>query len=494
MKTNKFILKIYPNRDFIKPAVSFIVSSAQEFCVFSKKRKAFEKSVYSAISLAMECLLVGGGDEPVLINVFELESKLNIEIINRGVPVLFSGDKFECGIVEKSYLSDFYESSKDMDEVLIKNFCRDGQAIILKVSPDSKGAGNSADKTSAKKIVLRDKDISIRSLKAGEGINLSQLFYFVYGYKYIHESIYYPERIKKMIESGDLISVAAVMPDGRLAGHVGLVKWGASPPVFEAALGLVDPAFKSKGLFKDMFAAIIEKIKTTSMQYCFFDFVTNHDLSQKFISKFGTCDMSILVGCQSKLNQARLEKIGLGPDPEKMDRYSLLFSIIPRVKYPFGKTVSLPASIGESMEFLLKPLNLEWTPSSRFESLPDKGDYKADYDAAQSSVIFDLFDPGREAIESILEEWRSALKNGFQYAGIDIPVAKPGLGGLYDILSGNKFFVAGFVPHRFSDKLCFRFQAIGYTEVAFDKIKIFSDTGKRLFEIIKKDYERNCQI
>ena len=494
MKILKSFLKTNPAPNFINPALSFIVSSARTLKIPDESLALIEKTASSAIALVAECLLAGGSDDPVIIGVFESEGKFNIEIINRGIPLLFTEGEFEGGIVAGSCLSEFRESARNADDMSIKNLGRKGQAIILRFNMPSKPEGDFSDEAPREKNILEDKGIAIRPLKSGEEINLSQLFYFVYGYKYIHESIYYPERIKDMIKRGDLISVVAALPGGRLVGHVGLVKWGSSPPVFEAALGLVDPALKSKGLFKDMFIAIIEKVKITPMQYCFFDFVTNHDLSQKFISKFGTRDMSIFVGCQSKLNQARLEKLGIGADPEKMDRYSLLFSIIPRVKHPFGKTISLPASIGESMEFLLKPLNLEWTPSSRFESLPDKGDYKADYDAAQSSVIFDLFDPGREAIESILEEWRSALKNGFQYAGIDIPVDKPGLGNLYDILSGNKFFVAGFVPHRFSDKLCFRFQSIGHAEVAFDKIKIFSDTGKRLFEIIKKDYERNCQI
>ncbi|MEK7722432.1 MAG: hypothetical protein AAB359_08585, partial [Elusimicrobiota bacterium] len=341
-------------------------------------------------------------------------------------------------------------------------------------------------------ICVKDENIEIRALKAGsEEHKLSRLFHSVYGYNYINEFVYYPGRLGEMIKQGRLISVVAALPNGRLVGHVGLVKWSESPPVYEAALGLVDPLVKSKGLFGKIFRKTMEHAKKMPMQYCFFDFVTNHDFSQKLISKYGIRDMALFVGCQTRATQARLEKLGIGRDPADMDRYTILFSIIPGVERPFGRNIKLPLNLGESLEFLLKPLNLAWLPEPRFSTLPSGGGYESKCQPLQDAVYYDLASPGSTALEEILTGWRELLRNGYQYAAVDIPLGNPGLGNAHNLLAANGFFIAGLVPYRYSDKLAFRFQAVAPSRIALDKIKVASENSRRLLEIIKADYQRN---
>ncbi|MBI4668510.1 MAG: hypothetical protein HY747_04890 [Elusimicrobia bacterium] len=257
--------------------------------------------------------------------------------------------------------------------------------------------------------------------------------------------------------------------------------------MYEAALGLVDPALKSRGLFAKIFKKTMSIAGETPMHYLYFDFVTNHILSQKLISRYGTCDMALFLGCQTKEHQASLEKIGLGPDPEDMDRYTILFSIIPRVKQPFGKKICLPESLGSRLGFLLKPLGLTWYPASRIDTLTPEGGYKTEVQTAQKAVIFDMYQPGRQAAEKILDEWREYLNDGYEYAAVDVPLGGPGIGALYDLLSRNGFFVSGFIPYRFTERLGFRFQSLGHTKVAFDKIQIATASGKRLLETIVQE-------
>ena len=127
----------------------------------------------------------------------------------------------------------------------------------------------------------------MRGLAPGEEDALSRLFYLVYGYDYINEFVYYPEKIKAMIEAGDLLPIVAARPNGRLVGHVGLVRRHREPAVYEAAMGAVDPMVKSRGLFGQLFAKTMEVVRQTPMQYCFSDCVTNHAFSQRHVAKFG---------------------------------------------------------------------------------------------------------------------------------------------------------------------------------------------------------------
>ena len=230
------------------------------------------------------------------------------------------------------------------------------------------------------------------------------------------------------------------------------------------------------------------------MQYCVYDFVTNHDYSQRRVARFGYCDMALFIGNQVADTQARLELIGIGADPKDMDRYSLLLAIEPHVPRPFGKTVVLPVNLGEACGFLLKPLNINWLPEPRFYPLPPAGDFRLDVQKEQKTAIFDFHQPGKQALDRVIEKWRQLLPENIQYFAIDVPVDFSGLGQLYDALSKHGFFMAGFLPYNYSDRLGFRFQFLAPSKVNFDGIKLFSENGRRLLRIVRDNYQRNRVI
>jgi hypothetical protein len=137
---------------------------------------------------------------------------------------------------------------------------------------------------------------------------------------------------------------------------------------------------------------------------------------------------------------------------------------------------------------------MAWSPAPRFQTLPAAGSFKTSTQRAQTAALFDLAEPGQEAAEDIVEEWRELLRDGFEYAAVEVPLDAPGLGPLYDILSSNGFFASGFVPYQGAGRLGFRFQALGPTKVAFDEIRVATDHGKKLLAAVRKDYEANCLL
>lgn len=336
-----------------------------------------------------------------------------------------------------------------------------------------------------------DSNTVIRALLPTESNLITELFYNVYKYKYINESVYYPEKLKNMIADGQLKAIAAFNELHEMVGHIGLLKWNERPPVYEAAMGIVDPRYKGNGLFGRIFDRVNLLMKQTPMNYCVYDFVTNHDFSQRLISKYGFCDMALYLGNQVPETQASLKELGIGNDSDAMKRYSLLVGIGPQVPHPFGKSVILPANIGEVCGFLLEPLGVQWVPASRFSSLAHEGEFQIQFYEEQRAVVFDLVKPGREALLHLIERWKILLREGYQYFGVDVPLNHSGLGTVYDILAPHGFFFAGFVPYHFSDQLGFRFQFLSPTKVDFEGIKVFSKTGKKLLKVVKENYERN---
>ena len=106
-----------------------------------------------------------------------------------------------------------------------------------------------------------------------------------------------------------------------------------------------------------------------------------------------------------------------------MDRYSLLYSVIPRVKHPFGREVELPNNLGDLLGFLLKPLNIIWTPTPRFQTLPAQGEFQTHLQPAQNAVVFDLLKTGRDAVDRLLRDWHQLLRNGYKYGAVDVAVS-----------------------------------------------------------------------
>jgi hypothetical protein len=481
--SNPVTLEIPPAKDCVNPALEFIDCYAAGLGVQTERRSHLKKASQIALSTVIKNN-AGEGENRIGISLFESQGNLYVKVLNRGVPIFLNSNGTGAA---------FHDAAQHLDKLTIENEGRHGQSVVMGMRLGEEAVKKVMEELDDKTAsgVFKEEDIVVREMLPGEEVELSKLFYFVYGYDYINEFIYYPEKLRKMLDDKTLISIVAALPNGRILAHVGLLKWGESPSVYEPCLGVVDPRVKSRGLFGQVFQRTMDRVNEISMQYCFFDFVTNHDYSQRFVSRYGTAEMALFVGCQSKETQAKLEKLGLGPDPKEMDRYTLLLSVIPRVKYPFGKEISLPNNLGELLGFLLKPLNISWHPAPRFQFLPPQGEYKASLQPAQNAVVFDLFKAGRSAVDKILVDWHQLLRNGYRYGAIEVPVTEQGLGNLYDILAAHGFFVAGFVPYHHSGTLGLRFQSIGPTKVAFDEIKVFTEPAKRLLQIVRENYERN---
>lgn len=475
MDKNHARLSIPPSMTYLSAASDFIAVAGKEVGLSSSQNEKLFQSCQYLLKELLQNSQKGNFSDYFRIDIRNFEDQLKIEILNRNLPL-------PSEIIQKD-LTWF-------DTLTLENLGPGGQRLTLSI-PLNTSQISPAEKPLP---VQSDVQIRIRPLKDGEERKLTDLFFNVYGYNYIHQYMYYPEQIKALRDSGDLICIVGVDPDEKLIGHVGLVRLNTEPVVFEAALGVVDPRTKSRGLFSKIFENAMEVSKTIPMSYCIFDFVTNHDFTQKLVSRYGSIDMALLIGCQSKENQASLKKLGLGADPEEMDRYSLLLSLSPREKHPFGNSISLPPNLGEQFSSTLQALGITWHPSPRFDYLSRDGEFTAIRQPSQKAIIFDLYKPGRAALQKIVQVWQQALREGYQYAGVNVPIAAPGLAYVYDFLSTKGFFMGGLIPYRNSNELGFRFQALGPTRVAFDQIKVHTDTSRKLLQTVREDFIRNSII
>lgn len=128
---------------------------------------------------------------------------------------------------------------------------------------------------------------AIRPLKPEtESISLAQLVYRSYGYSYVYEDIYYPERIHHNHEHGLLRSWVAVTDQGRIAGHIALMRKQPDSPAVEWGIAVTDPAWRGQGLMKKLLARTIEDAEQSPAQVLFAHAVSAHPYTQKTALNF----------------------------------------------------------------------------------------------------------------------------------------------------------------------------------------------------------------
>jgi serine/threonine-protein kinase RsbW len=157
------------------------------------------------------------------------------------------------------------------------------------------------------------KDFSIRLIRPPEAYDVSKLFYRAYGYSYGIDTIYYPEKLAERHADGTIISVVTANSDDRVVGHAALVRDNVEDKTAEAAMAVVEPAFRGHGCQKLMISRLVDEARAVGLAGIFSKAVTNHVYAQKAGQKAGFRRCAVVAGLipsdrtfkgiQSKLSQ-----------------------------------------------------------------------------------------------------------------------------------------------------------------------------------------------
>ena len=138
-------------------------------------------------------------------------------------------------------------------------------------------------------------DYDVRLLRPEEAIEVSKCAYKSHGYTFFDDHIYYPERIVELNETGEMISAVGVTKDNVFMGHAALVYPTPAARIAEWTFGFVNPEFRSQGFLKRSYEFLVELPKRRPLAGLYSYCVTNHEISQKTVAKFGIQDCGILL-------------------------------------------------------------------------------------------------------------------------------------------------------------------------------------------------------
>ncbi|MBL7156529.1 MAG: ATP-binding protein [Candidatus Omnitrophica bacterium] len=147
-----------------------------------------------------------------------------------------------------------------------------------------------------KKKPIEKADYRVELLNPEKSIEVSQCAYRTYGYNYIHEFIYYPERIAEMNRKKELISGVAVSDKtSEIVSHATLEVFKGKNAV-ELGAAFTKPNFRRQGCFNRICEYLINEAKKEGIKGLYATAVTIHPFSQKVILKNNFKECGIMIG------------------------------------------------------------------------------------------------------------------------------------------------------------------------------------------------------
>ncbi len=283
-------LKLPNDIHFLPATNQFISDYARKLGFSDKAVTQIEMAVEEGISNVVRHAFQPNESAHFDIHLYKDITGLSVSICDQGLP-------FDPNTVQ--YNEDTLEGlgsfvmSKMMDKIQYINHGKAGKELKLskyfeeaqvETSPEDNGITS----------VVQEHTYTFRPFQDKDAIEVVRCAYESYGYTYAYEHIYYPERVKALNESGDLISVVAEAEDGTVCGHMALVKIDGYDSLYEIGLAMTKQQYRGGNIFSRLLALIYEEIDKRKIHSVFGQCVTTHTYSQRGPVKMGMIPSALL--------------------------------------------------------------------------------------------------------------------------------------------------------------------------------------------------------
>lgn len=148
-------------------------------------------------------------------------------------------------------------------------------------------------------------------LQPKQAIEISQCAYRTYGYTYIMENIYYPNRLIEMANTGELISAVAVTDETEeVMSHCALERFGRKKDIPEIGMAFTKPKFRGQGCMSKLNILLLDRARELGIKAVYAKGVTTHPFSQKALVRGGYKDCAVLIGLSPPKKFAKMDAQG----------------------------------------------------------------------------------------------------------------------------------------------------------------------------------------
>jgi serine/threonine-protein kinase RsbW len=332
-------------------------------------------------------------------------------------------------------------------------------------------------------------EYEIRLMERGDAVEIARCVYKTYGYTYPGESIYFPERVVTMNQSGEMISAVAVTEAGQVIGHCSL----AGQPgdrVMELGQAVVVPAHRGRGVLKELIDLLMQEAHQRGLIGLFAHAVTIHPFSQRVMFKYGFRESAILLGYAHR--HVQMKEFA---DEELPQRESVVYGYQPldeEPRHPIFPPVHHQSIIdriyqhlGLERELVMPQDSRPGSESGRQPPESSRLDLATKVVPALGSGLIQVARIGPGIEQEVKNKVRDLCRQGIVVIYLQLPIGDPQTAVLCQRFEDVGFFFSGIQPQPHGkDLLCL--QTLNGPRIDYDLVQIYSDFGHELLGYIRE--------
>ena len=296
--------------DYIDPLISYITDVADMLHLNDKERHRICYAVEEVLQRSIQYDFSDDEPSEIRIDVEHIASGMKVRISDNGIPKnpfakppkdmdeLVRDVSFESisrnSSDQISAVSDFVVH-RLLDRYRYINRGKNGRTVEMVIYA-SRGKIE-AEETPANRITESAATFdSIRFATEEDAVGISRLFYQCYGYSYVNDIVYYPQRLADAIKKNLFICAVALSCEGKIVGHTALMRPFEGAEITEWGMAVSDPGIRGKGVVSRLIELLKMKAQSSHFKGIFSHSVTNHTFTQKICDRHDFSDIALLMG------------------------------------------------------------------------------------------------------------------------------------------------------------------------------------------------------
>lgn len=482
LKSCKLIIQ--NDYEYLPYAASLLESTAESFGLSKKEifkiKFAVEETLTNTISKSFE------KDEiaEIKVKINQVPGGIEVVISDKGMPFnpfVRNGDLN----AKISRESDQEEISrllihKMLNKAVFNNLGKAGKEARLILYSENFRIENLINKSETPPAAEETRDVfkTVRLFKPEDAWEISKLFYRSYGYSYVNEVVYYPDRILENIKKGKMHSAVAVSEKNKIVGFVSIFEPDSSNRITEFGMAVNDPDYRGQGIMNYNVEFIMNRARELKYSGIFAHSVTNHIFTQKTMAKYGFVTCALMVGYAPDLSFKKI-------NAELSQRESTFIEFQYFLK-PEKTKLFIPDKYKNIIEEIYNSLSADFELGKiEVSTFNDENEITENMVGALNSVEIFVKKIGRNFISEITQITKNHCQNKIDNIYLCLDLEDEASMSIVKEIEKIGYFLAGVLPYYVFPHTII-FQYINNCKYDYDKILSFSDLAFKIKEFTQR--------
>jgi anti-sigma regulatory factor (Ser/Thr protein kinase) len=464
-------------REMLRALLAFLREVASGLDLSPPSAEQLSRTVEEVCVNVIERGFPSGGDASFDVEFLRRPGQLVVAVEDRGVPFDFASLETASGLAAPSLAAAGVSvrflnlgSRGNRVEIVerlpfpdIATYIAGGRAATVTASPDPSAA-----------------PVTLRLMTPDDAIAVARCTYAVYGYTLPDEYLYFPDRLREMLDGGLLEVCVGVTPDGEVVSVLTCEVERPGAPVGYMEEGLVDPRFRHRGLLEQMLRFMERRARDRGMLGLFGEAVTVHLYSQKSNLALGFTEMGVQLG-----DEAPTVVFNQIADTASKQRTATVLNFLKVNEGPVRAVYAPPHH---------RPMIERLYAHGAFRRQLADVPVASGSPGAPAEIRVDVFPEWSEAsirvtaygaglVDLVRFRLRELCLRRIDWICLDLPLSEPGAAQHCAALEALGFFFAGVIPDLVGDDIL-RLQYLNEVEADVTSAQLASDFGKELFAYV----------